>query len=600
MIRVAAAALAWHWTATFASVDLPAFPTGVALSLRALRSIPSIGPPRHRHARRRRRTMGMSEFDYIIVGAGSAGCVLAHRLTEGNRYTVLLLEAGGTERRFWLQVPIGYGKSFYDPRVNWMYRTEAEPALAGRAGYWPRGKVLGGSSSINAMVFIRGQHEDFDDWRALGNPGWGWADVLPYFRKLEDSARGPDAWRGRGGPLAVADVTRDLHPLCMAFLRAGMEIGLPRNTDFNGAVQEGIGCYEITVRDGRRMSTARAYLRPAMTRANLRVETGAHATRILFEGTRATGIAYVRDGAACTARAGREVILCAGAVNSPQLLQLSGIGPAAHLRSLGLPVLRDSPDVGHHLQDHLCIDYLYRSRVPTLNDLLRPWHGKLWAGLRYLAARRGPLALSVNQGGGFVRSRSDLARPNIQLYFSPLSYTRAPAGERPLMSPDPFPGFLLSAQPLRPTSRGHVQIRSIDPFDPPRIVPNSLATEHDVEEMIEGAMLLRKLAAAPSLAGVIDDELSPGRAVTAREQLIEDIRQRSSTVFHPAGTCRMGPDSRHSVVDPALKVHGVNALRVVDASIFPALTSGNTNAPVIMVAEKGADLILDDARAARS
>ena len=540
----------------------------------------------------------MSDFDYIVVGAGSAGCVLAHRLTEDGRHKVLLLEAGGSERRFWLQVPIGYGKSFYDPRVNWMGHTEAEPALAGRAGYWPRGKVLGGSSSINAMVFVRGQHEDFDAWQAMGNAGWGWAEVLPYFRKLEDSARGPDAWRGRGGPVAVADVTRDLHPLCDAFVRAGVEIGLARNADFNGATQEGVGCYEINVRDGLRMSAARAYLRPAMKRTNLRVETGAHATRILFDGTRATGVAYVRDGVACTARAAREVIVCAGAVNSPQLLQLSGIGPAAHLNSLGLPALLDSPNVGQHLQDHLCIDYLYRSRVPTLNDELRPWHGKLWAGLRYLAARRGPLALSVNQAGGFVRSRTELARPNIQLYFSPLSYTRAPAGERPLMSPDPFPGFLLGAQPCRPESRGHLQLRSPDPFDPPRIVPNSLATDHDVQEMIEGAMLLRKLAAAPSLAAVIDEEISPGRSVLTREQLIADIRQRCSTVFHPVGTCRMGPDPQDAVVDPALKVHGIQALRVVDASIFPALTSGNTNAPVIMVAEKGADLILADARAA--
>jgi len=540
----------------------------------------------------------MSDFDYIVVGAGSAGCVLAHRLTEDGRHKVLLLEAGGSERRFWLQVPIGYGKSFYDPRVNWMGHTEAEPALAGRAGYWPRGKVLGGSSSINAMVFVRGQHEDFDAWQAMGNAGWGWAEVLPYFRKLEDSARGPDAWRGRGGPVAVADVTRDLHPLCDAFVRAGVEIGLARNADFNGATQEGVGCYEINVRDGLRMSAARAYLRPAMKRTNLRVETGAHATRILFDGTRATGVAYVRDGVACTARAAREVIVCAGAVNSAQLLHLSGIGPAAHLNSLGLPALLDSPNVGQHLQDHLCIDYLYRSRVPTLNDELRPWHGKLWAGLRYLAARRGPLALSVNQAGGFVRSRTELARPNIQLYFSPLSYTRAPAGERPLMSPDPFPGFLLGAQPCRPESRGHLQLRSPDPFDPPRIVPNSLATDHDVQEMIEGAMLLRKLAAAPSLAAVIDEEISPGRSVLTREQLIADIRQRCSTVFHPVGTCRMGPDPQDAVVDPALKVHGIQALRVVDASIFPALTSGNTNAPVIMVAEKGADLILADARAA--
>jgi choline dehydrogenase len=280
----------------------------------------------------------VSDFDYIIIGAGSAGCVLAQRLAEDGRYRVLLLEAGGSERRFWLQVPIGYGKSFYDPRVNWMYRTEPELALAGRTGYWPRGKVLGGSSSINAMVFVRGQHEDFDGWRALGNAGWGWADVLPYFRKMEDSARGPDAWRGRGGPLVVADVTRDLHPLCDAFLRAGAETGLPRNADFNGVAQEGVGCYEITVRDGRRMSTARAYLRPAMKRGNLRVETGAHATRILFDGTRATGIEYVRGGAACTARARREVIVSAGAINSPQLLQLSGIGPAAHLGSLDRPI----------------------------------------------------------------------------------------------------------------------------------------------------------------------------------------------------------------------------------------------------------------------
>ena len=538
----------------------------------------------------------MGDFDYVVVGAGSAGCVLAHRLTDGGRHRVLLLEAGGSERRFWLQVPIGYGKSFYDPRVNWMYRTEPEPALAGRAGYWPRGKVLGGSSSINAMVFVRGQHEDFDAWRALGNAGWGWADVLPYFRKMEDSARGPDAWRGRGGPLAVADVTRDLHPLCDAFLRAGAEIGLPRNADFNGAAQEGVGCYEITVRDGRRMSTARAYLRPAMRRGNLRVETGAHVTRIIFDGTRATGVEYVRGGAACTARARREVIVCAGAVNSPQLLQLSGIGPAAHLGTLGLPVLLDNPSVGQHLQDHLCIDYLYRSRVATLNDELRPWHGKLRAGLRYLATRRGPLALSVNQGGGFARSRPGLDRPNMQLYFSPLSYTRAPAGKRPLMSPDPFPGFLLSAQPCRPESRGHLELKSADPFAAPRIVPNSLATAHDMQEMVEGAMLLRKLAAAPSLAAVIDAELAPGPAVATREQLIEDIRQRSSTVFHPVGTCRMGPDPRQAVVDPSLKVHGIRALRVVDASIFPALTSGNTNAPVIMVAEKAADMILADAR----
>lgn len=538
----------------------------------------------------------MTDFDYIIVGAGSAGCVLAHRLTENGRYKVLLLEAGGSDLRFWLQVPIGYGKSFHDGRVNWMYRTEPEASLAGRQSYWPRGKVLGGSSSTNAMVFIRGQHEDFEHWKALGNPGWGWSDVLPYFRKMEKSARGPNEWRGRDGPLSVTDVSKDLHPLCQTFLRAGAELGLPRNADFNGATQEGVGLYEITTRDGRRMSTARAYLHPAMKRANLRVETRAQVTRIVFDGTRAAGVTYVQGGVTRTARAAREIILSSGAINSPLLLQHSGVGPAPHLQALGLPVVLDSPAVGRHLQDHLCIDYLYRSLVPTLNQQLRPWHGKLWAGLRYIVSRSGPLALSVNQGGGFIRSRPGLDRPNMQLYFSPVSYTRAPVGKRPLMSPDPFPGFLLSAQPCRPTSRGTVQIRSADPFDAPVIVPNSLATDDDVDELLEGALFLRRLAAAPSLAAVIEEELKPGRAVQSRDQLLEDIRQRASTVFHPVSTCRMGPDPREAVVDHNLKVHGIGSLRVIDASVFPELTSGNTNAPAIMVAEKGADLVLADAR----
>ena len=537
----------------------------------------------------------MSDFDYIVVGAGSAGCVLANRLTENGRHKVLLLEAGGSDSRFFLRMPIGYGMSFYNPQVNWMYRTGPEASLAGRQGYWPRGKVLGGSSTINAMVFVRGQREDFDGWKALGNPGWGWDDVLPYFRKMEDSARGPNAWRGRGGPLAITDVSRDLHPLCATWLRAGAELGLPRNDDFNGATQEGVGLYEITTRKGRRESAATAYLDPARGRANLAIETGAQVTRIGFDGTRAAGVTYVQDGTIRSARAAREVILCAGAINSPLLLQHSGIGPAAHLQAHGIPVVRDHPAVGQHMQDHLCIDHLYRSRVPTLNEVLRPWHGKLWAGLRYVAARRGPLALSVNQGGGFVRSRPGLDRPNMQLYFSPVSYTRAPAGKRPLMSPDPFPGFLLSAQPCRPTSRGFVQVRSADPFDAPVIVPNSLATAHDIEELLEGALLLRRLAATPAFAAVIAEEMKPGRAAQSRDELIDDIRRRASTVFHPVSTCRMGPDPQESVVDHTLRVHGIGGLRVIDASVFPAVTSGNTNAPAIMVGEKGADLVLADA-----
>jgi len=537
----------------------------------------------------------VNAFDYIVVGAGSAGCVLANRLSANGRYRVLLLEAGGSDDRFWVQVPIGYGKCFFDPHVNWMYRTEPEATLAGRSAYWPRGKLLGGSGAINAMVFVRGQPEDFDEWEAIGNPGWGWRDVLPYFRKLEDSPRGETALRGAGGPVAVADISADAHPLCEVFLRAGVEAGIPRNADFNGESQEGVGHYEITVRGGRRVSTASAYLRLAMRRANLQVETHAHVTAIAFEGTRATAVTYLRGGATHTVRATREILLCAGAINTPQLLQLSGVGPAARLQALGVPVAHDSPAVGRHLQDHLCIDYLYRSRVRSLNEELRPWHGKLRAGLRYLATRRGPLALSVNQAGGFLRSRPGLDRPNMQLYFSPLSYTRAPKGKRPLMSPDPFPGFLLSAQPCRPTSRGHLEIRSPDPFAAPRIEPNSLATEHDVEELLEGARVLRSLAATPSLSAVIDEEMHPGPRVQTREQLVEDIRARCSSVFHPVSTCRMGPDPREAVVDHRLRAHGLAGLRIIDASVFPAVTSGNTNAPVIMLAERGADLVLEDA-----
>jgi len=536
----------------------------------------------------------VTEFDFIIVGAGSAGCVLANRLTASGRHTVLLLEAGGSDRRFWLRVPIGYGTSFYNPAVNWMYRTEADPGLAGREGYWPRGKVLGGSSSINAMVFVRGQPADFDEWAAMGNTGWGWDDVLPWFKRLEDSDHGPTEWRGTGGPLHVSDVSKAVHPLCRTFLRAGAEAGLAVNGDLNGASAEGVGTYQITTRDGWRESASTAYLRPAMQRAALTLRTEAQATQILFSGTMATGVRYRMGGQLHEARARREVILSAGAINSPQLLLLSGIGGAAQLQAHGLPVVADRPAVGQNLQDHLCIDHLYRSRVPTLNTELGPWPAKLWAGLRYLAARRGPLALSVNQGGGFVRSRPGLERPNLQLYFSPLSYLRGRAGKRELMRPDPYPGFLLGAQPCKPTSRGQLELQSIDAGMAPRITPRSLDTEHDRQEMLEATLFLRRLAATPALSAVIESELMPGSGVRSPEQLVEDIRQRASTVFHPVGTCRMGPDPLDAVVDSQLRVHGVQRLRVIDASAFPTLPSGNTNAPTLMLAEKGAAALMAD------
>lgn len=530
--------------------------------------------------------------DFIVVGAGSAGCVLANRLTASGAHSVLLLEAGGSDARFWLRTPIGYGMAFYNPRVNWMYRTEPDPALADRQGYWPRGKVLGGSSSINAMVFVRGQPRDFDDWAALGNPGWGWADVLPYFRKLEDFDGAANACRGRGGPVHVSDVSADVHPLCETYLRAGEQVGLVRNPDLNGVSNEGIGINQITTRHGLRESASTAYLRPARHRPNLRIETGAHVTRVLFDGRRATGVVYRRDGIEQRCSVRREVILAGGSINSPQILQLSGVGPGAALQALGVPVLIDSPAVGQHLQDHLCIDHLYRARVPTLNAALGRWHGRAWAGLRYLLLRRGPLALSINQGGGFVRSRDGLTQPDLQIYFSPLSYTRAAPGRRALTAPDRFPGFLLSAQPCRPSSQGHLALRSADPLQAPRIVPNSLSTPQDRAEMLAASRFLRQLAAAPALREVIEQEIRPGPERVTDQALLDDIAHRATTVFHPVGTCRMGCDPRQAVVDAQLRVHGAQGLRVIDASTFPMLTSGNTNAPTLMLAEKGADLVL--------
>jgi choline dehydrogenase len=536
----------------------------------------------------------VEQYDYIIVGAGSAGCVLANRLTESGRNRVLLLEAGPSDRRFWVQVPIGYGKTFYDGRVNWMYRTEPIPGLGGRTNYYPRGKVLGGSSSINAMVYSRGQAGDFDDWEAMGNPGWAWKDVLPIYKRMEDHELGAGPSHGAGGPLHVTDISRAVHPLSHLFVKAGQEAGLTLNPDLNGSTIEGIGLYQLNTRNGLRMSAARAYLWPVRKRANLRIATDALATRILFEGKRAVGIAYRQRGQIVIARAGREVILSGGSINSPQLLQLSGVGPAYVLRSCGVEIHHESPAVGRHLQDHLCYDYVYRSKAPSLNDDLYSWRGKLRAGLQYVLTRKGPLSLSVNQGGGFFRSRPDLTRPDIQLYFSPLTHEQTPPGIRPLMSPDPFSAFTTSVSPCRPTSRGHLQIKTSDASEAPAIHPNYLSTNHDVEELLAGARFLRRLAETPSMASVIEDELKPGPAIHSDAELIADIRERTYSVFHPVSTCRMGPTPAQAVVDHRLKVHGLSGLRVIDASIFPTVTSGNTNAPAIMVGEKGADLVLQD------
>ena len=534
------------------------------------------------------------EFDYIIVGAGTAGCVLANRLTEDGTSTVLLLEAGGSDRSIWIQMPIGYGRTFFDRRINWMYDTEPIDALGGRRSYWPRGKVIGGSGSINAMVYVRGQPRDYNDWKALGNLGWGWDDVLPWFKKSEDFDW-HSAHHGRGGPQHVTDMSSHVHPICHSFVETARALGFNASADLNGADTEGVGMYQINTRGGWRASTANAFLRPAMKRKTLELRTRAFATRILFDGRRATGIAYTRRGKSCTARARREIILSGGAINSPQLLMLSGIGDPAKLAALGIQPLLAAPHVGHNLQDHLAISYFYKCRTATLNDVLHPLIGKMRAGLRYLADRAGPLSLSVNQSGGFVRSDPHRPSVNLQLYFSPVSYTKTPLSARKLLNPDPFSAFLLSHNPCRPTSRGHLELASADPAVHPSIHPNYLATQQDIDDVLAGNQLLRRIAQTQPLADLITEEIIPGSDCVGNEAQLADFRARADTVYHPTSTCMMGPDAATSVVDPRLRVHGIRGLRVIDASIFPTITSGNTNAPTVMVAEKGAAMIIEDA-----
>ncbi|WP_137934872.1 GMC family oxidoreductase [Mesorhizobium comanense] len=536
----------------------------------------------------------MQTYDFIIVGSGSAGSVLADKLSASGRFSVLVLEAGGTDRRFYVQMPLGYGKTFFDPAVNWNYKPEPDPGLGGNVDHWPRGKLLGGSSSINAMVWIRGAREDFDDWRDAGNPGWGYDDLLPAFKALEDNEAGADKWRGTGGPLHITDTTNAVHPLTKRYLAAGQQAGLPLNRDFNGAAQEGVGTYQISTKNGRRMSAARAFLRPAMKRANVRVETNALATKILFEGKRAVGIEYLQNGQTTTARAGREVILSAGSINSPQLMQLSGVGPAELLKGLGIPVVHANENVGANLQDHVGINYTFKGKVPTLNQILRPWWGKLLVGMQYILTRSGPLSLSMNHGGGFFRTDPAFSRPNMQLYFQAFSTVIPKSGERPILTPDPWPGFSIGLSNCRPSSRGEIMIRSKNPLDYPRIVANAYSTNADVEEMLAAVKFVRKIASMPAMAEIIAEEVLPGPSIQSDADLITDFRKRSGTVYHPVSTCRMGPDASRSVVDPRLKVHGLDGLRVIDASIFPDNITGNTNAASVMTGWKGAELVLED------
>jgi choline dehydrogenase len=528
------------------------------------------------------------EFDYVVVGAGSAGCVLANRLSENGRHSVLLLEAGPIDKNIWIHVPLGYGKLFKEKTVNWMYQTEPEPGLDGRSVFQPRGKVLGGSSSINGLLYVRGQHEDYDRWRQRGNAGWGFEDVLPYFKKAENQQRGADDFHGAGGPLSVSDWRHD-DPLSEAFVKAAVEAGIPYNPDFNGATQEGAGFFQTTTRRGRRASSAVSYLRPAKGRGNLRIETDAHAQRILFEGRRARALEFRQRGEVRVARARKEILVSSGAYNSPQLLQLSGVGPAELLKGHGIEIVLDAPGVGNDLQDHLQVRLIMRcSQRITLNDIINHPLRRVLAGARYAALRKGPLTIAAGTSGAFFKTDPRLATPDIQIHFIPFSTDKM--GEKL----HTYSGFTASVCQLRPESRGSLRIRSADPAAPPEIRINYLATETDRRANIDGIRILRKILAAPSLKPYVVDEAYPGSNVTSDEDILGYCRQTGSTVYHPTSTCRMGDDGL-AVVDQRLRVRGIEGLRVVDASIMPDLISGNTNAPVIMIAEKASDMILQDA-----
>ena len=531
----------------------------------------------------------LGAFDFIIVGAGSAGCVLANRLSADGRHSVLLLEAGGPDLNPWIHVPLGYGKLFTDEKVNWRFHTEPEPNLDHRQIFQPRGKVLGGSSSINGLVYVRGQREDFEGWRQAGNVGWGFDDVLPYFIRAEDQERGADDYHGVGGPLSVSD-QREPHRLCEAFILAAQQSGHSRNDDFNGATQEGAGYFQTTSRKGRRCSSAVAYLNPAKSRKNLKIVTHAQAERVLFDGHRAAGVQWREHGRTVSASVRREVILSAGALQSPQLLQLSGIGPGALLQDLGIAPVRHSAGVGENFQDHLQARCVFRCKQKiTFNDDMANPVRAAWAGLRYLLQRKGPLTVSAGYAGGFFRTDPRLATPDIEVHF--INFSLNKMGE----ALDPFSGFTASSCQLRPESRGHVRAKTPDIADAPAIFCNFLGSEADRAANVAGIKLIRHIMAAPAMQPFLEEERLPGPEIRTDAEILSYVRASGGSIYHPSCTTRMGVDPG-AVVDPRLKVIGVDGLRVADASVMPSLVSGNCNAAVIMIGEKAADLVLEDAR----
>jgi choline dehydrogenase-like flavoprotein len=530
-------------------------------------------------------------YDYIVTGAGSAGCVVAARLSENGRFRVLLLEAGPPDTNPWIHIPLGFARTYVNPRVNWKFETQPQPQLKNRRLYLPRGKTLGGSSSINGMIYIRGNHGDYDEWRQRGCEGWSWDSVLPFFRKAENQARGEDEYHGVGGPLHVSDQP-EKYELATAALAACEQAGIPRNPDFNGARQEGCGYYQTTTNRRRRWSTAKAYLEPARGRSNLTVVTGAHATKVLIENDRAVGVAYETASGRRTAHAGREVIVSGGAYGSPQLLLLSGLGPAEHLRDMGISVIRDMPAVGSNLHDHFNTNLSWRcAKAITLNDLEASWPRKIAAAARYALFRSGPMATNGIHAGLFTRSDPRLERPDLQINIFEWSTLERSATR---VVPHPFPGFTLMPVHLRPEGRGTVRLASPDPLAPPAVLFDYLRTDYDVKALLEGIHLCRKIAAQPALAPYVVHEILPGAGIETDEQLVEYVRESGVSNQHPTSSCAMG-HGPNTVVDPRLRVHGIGGLRVADASIMPVVVGGNTNAPTIMIGEKCASMMLEDA-----
>jgi choline dehydrogenase len=535
------------------------------------------------------------EFDYIIVGAGTAGCVLANRLTEDADVSVLLLEAGGRDNYHWIHVPVGYLYCIGNPRTDWLYKTQAEPGLNGRSLSYPRGRVLGGCSSINGMIYMRGQREDYDDWaRITGDPDWSWDSVLPVFKRSEDHHGGANEWHGAGGEWRV-EKQRLKWKVLETFAQAAQETGLPATDDFNRGDNTGVGYFDVNQRSGIRWNASKAFLRPAMKRSNLTIITGAHTRRLVMEGKRCVGVEYRGGDADYLAKARCEVILSAGAVNSPQLLELSGIGNGARLQQMGIDVVQDLRGVGENLQDHLQLRMAYKVHgVRTLNTLSAHWWGKAWIGLQYALTRSGPMSMAPSQLGAFTKSNPDdmtITRPDVEYHVQPLSLDRF--GE-PLHA---FNAFTASVCPLRPTSRGSVHIASPDARDAPLIAPNYLSTDRDREVAVNALRLTRRIAAAPALAKYSPEEILPGTAFQTDAELAEAAGKVGTTIFHPVGTCRMGTDNDPAaVVDGRLRVIGVTGLRVVDASVMPTITSGNTNSPTLMIAERASEMIRADRR----